>query len=67
MAEASQVLASLRHLVHAQREEMKEKLAVGNTNYAELVGRCKAYEWVIDKISAQIKSLNQGADDGRDD
>ena len=66
MAEANQALASLRTLVKAERETIKEKLAVGNTNYPELVGRCKALDWTITKIGEQMKSLNQGADDDDD-
>lgn len=66
MAEAREALGSLRRMILAERELQKERLASGNTNYLEIVGRCKALEWVAGKILDQMKSDNQGASDDDD-
>lgn len=66
MLETTRALDSLRKLVLAEREQYKEKLAAGHANAPEIVGRCKALEWVAQRIAEQIKSANQGADDGDD-
>lgn len=66
MAEAREALGSLRRMIQNERELQKERLASGNTNYPEIVGRCKALEWVADKILDQMKSDNQGASDDDD-
>jgi hypothetical protein len=67
MLEAQEALESLRKFVRAQRELHKEELAAGHSNSPEIVGRCKALKWAIDKISDQIKSLIGGKYDGDDD
>lgn len=65
MADAYAALASLRKVMTVQRETYKETLADGRPDdkHWELVGRCKALEWAIGKVSEQIKSIN-GDDDG---
>jgi hypothetical protein len=66
---AYDALASLRKLIAVERENEKEKLALGHgtpEDRLERVGRCKALKWAVDKISEQIKSVNQGADNADD-
>jgi hypothetical protein len=67
MADAYAALASLRKVLVAQRETHKEVMADGRPEdkHWELVGRCKALEWTIGKVSEQIKSIN-GDEDGDD-
>ena len=64
MADAYPALASLRKVLHAERENHKEVMAQGRTEdkHYELVGRCKALEWAISKVTEQIKSINGDKD-----
>lgn len=62
-------LASLRKMLHVEREELKDKLANPMKDPLErerIVGQCMAHAWTIDKVSQQIKSIN-GDDDAADD
>jgi hypothetical protein len=67
--EAYQYLASLRDMVKARREETKERLArpiEDPMKRERMVGECIALEWLVDKVNAQIKSINSGDDDADD-
>jgi hypothetical protein len=65
VASTVESLESLYVMIHAQREDMKEKLASGLTEerHHEIVGRCKGMAWTMDKIREQIKHINGGDDD----
>lgn len=65
MVSSHEALKSLSMLLTAEREAMKEKLASGlpDDRHYEIVGRCKALAWSIDKVHAQIKSILGGDDD----
>lgn len=66
MTDAYQALASLRTMLTARREDMKEKLASGlsvDENYHQHVGRCKELKHLIERISTQIKSLTGDIDE----
>lgn len=69
MASATEALQSLRRMVAAQRETHKEVMADGRPEdkHWELVGRCKALEWVIGKVSEQIKANGEVDGDSKDD
>jgi len=64
MADAYAALASLRKVLVAQRTLHLETMADGRPEdkHWELVGRCKALEWAIGKVTEQIKSINGEAD-----
>jgi hypothetical protein len=67
--EGYEYLSSLRQMLHLKREELKEKIAGGikdHDEYHRYVGQCRAYEWTIEKISDQIKSINSGDEDAAD-
>jgi hypothetical protein len=69
VSEAYPALSSLRDMLRTKREEHKETLAAGRPEdkHYELVGQCKALQWVIDRVGEQIKQINSGDDDGSDD
>lgn len=68
MPEAFQCLASLRTLLTARREELKEKLANGSTEtddatLQQTIGRCRELKIALERVAAQIKSLHAGDPD----
>lgn len=63
--EGYEQLRSLRTMLRAKREELKEKLANPMKDESErerLVGQCVAHAWTIEKLGEQIKQIN-GDDD----
>lgn len=59
-------LESLRRMLSAERLVWMEKIAKsasGTTDTEQRIGRCKALEWTIEKVEAQIRSINGGNDD----
>lgn len=64
MADAYEALSSLRAMLKAKRTERLEEMAKGLTpeRYNQLVGRTRELADCIDRIDAQIKSINGGGD-----